>query len=428
MSSAPEPGAALEELLAGCRVERLDNGLRVCLWIKRQAPLVSTALWYGAGTRHEAPGEEGIAHFLEHMMFKGSPRFGPGEIDRLTQSLGGSNNAFTGHDASCYYFTFAREHWRLALDVEADRMAALTLDPTEVERERRVVREEISMYEDDPWDALELAAYRSVYGDHPYGRPVLGTRDSLARIGAAELARFHRRHYRPDNAVLVLAGDLDPSALAGVERRFSGLPGGGEPAPALPAAWNGSGSERREPRRIERRSGSRSRLLVALPVPAGDAPDYADLWLAVNVLSGGRASRLQRTLVEDGRLCASVSAEVTEMVGPGLCVIAAEPLAGSDGERIEAVLRAELDDLGGSLEEPELDRARRLLLADWVFAIERIHQQALLAGGALTRFRLGAATEFLRRVEEASVASVRRAAERHLVLRYPAVVAWSLPA
>ena len=427
MSRPPGPGAALEELFGRCRVERLENGLRVCLLVNRQAPLVATALWYGAGTRHEPAGQEGIAHFLEHMMFKGSPRFGPGEIDRLTRSAGGSNNAFTGHDASCYYFTFSRDRWRLALDVEADRMAALTLDPAEVERERQVVLEEIAMYEDDPWDALELAAYRGVYAGHPYGRPVLGTRESLTRIGAAELARFHRDHYRPDNAVLVVAGDLDETVLSEVERRFSHLAAGTAPSEP-PPGWDGSVSGRRRPLEIRRRHGSRPRLLVALPAPAGDAPEYADLWLAMTVLAGGRASRLHRALVDDGRLCASVSADVTEMMGPGLCLIAAEPLGDVKRERVEAVLRAELDGLTGRLGEGELERARRLLLSDWVFAIERIHQQALLVGGSLSRFRLGVATEFLRRVEKATAEQVRCAAKSHLVLRPPGVVAWSLPA
>lgn len=428
MSRPPRLGAALEELFGRCRIERLDNGLRVCLLVNRQAPLVATAVWYQAGTRHEPAGQEGIAHFLEHMMFKGSPRFGPGEIDRLTQSAGGSNNAFTGHDATCYYFTFSRDRWRLALDVEADRMAALTLDPAEVERERQVVLEEIAMYEDDPWDALELAAYRGVYAGHPYGRPVLGTRESLARIGTAELARFHRDHYRPDNAVLVVAGDLDETALAEVERRFSHLAAGTSPPVSSPAGWSGAVPQRREPLEIHRRHGSRPRLLVALPAPAGDVPEYADLWLAVTVLAGGRASRLHRALVDDGRLCASVSADVTEMVGPGLCLIAAEPFGDAECERAEAVLRTELAGLAGSLAEGELERARRLLLSDWVFAIERIHQQALVAGGSLSRFRPGVVTEFLRRVEGATAAQVRRAAEKHLVLRPPGVVAWSLPA
>ena len=110
-------------------VERLANGLTVCLLTNRQAPVVTTALWYRAGSRDEPAGQGGVAHFLEHLMFKGSRRYGAGEIDRLTQALGGANNAFTSHDATAYHFNFARDRWHEVLAIEADRMAGLTFDP-----------------------------------------------------------------------------------------------------------------------------------------------------------------------------------------------------------------------------------------------------------------------------------------------------------
>jgi zinc protease len=111
------------------RLERLSNGLTVCLVENHQAPIVTSALFYRAGTRDEPQGHGGVAHFLEHMMFKGSARYGPGEIDRRTQALGGTNNAFTSHDATGYYFNFASDRWTEALEIEADRMTTLTLDP-----------------------------------------------------------------------------------------------------------------------------------------------------------------------------------------------------------------------------------------------------------------------------------------------------------
>src|SRR5207244_7983610 len=121
-----------------------------------QAPLVASVLYYRVGTRDEPAGRGGVAHFLEHMMFKGSARFGPGEIDRRTQALGGINNAFTSHDSTAYYFNFAADRWTEALTIEADRMAGLTLNPDEVASERQVILEEIAMYASEPWDALEL--------------------------------------------------------------------------------------------------------------------------------------------------------------------------------------------------------------------------------------------------------------------------------
>ena len=127
------------------------------------------------GGRDESPGASGAAHFLEHMMFKGSARFGPGEIDRRTQALGGINNAFTSHDATAYYFAFASDRWHEALAIERDRLTALTLDPAEIASERQVILEELAMYRDEPWDALELAVQAELFATHPYGVPVLGS-------------------------------------------------------------------------------------------------------------------------------------------------------------------------------------------------------------------------------------------------------------
>ena len=157
-------------------------------------------------------------------MFKGSARFGPGEIDRRTQSLGGSNNAFTSHDLTAYYFSFSADRWQEALAIERDRMTALTLDADEVASERQVILEELAMYRDEPWDALELAVQAELFPGHPYGVPVLGTEHDLASIDRASLADFHRRFYRPANALLVIAGDLGPETAQRVEAAFGDLP------------------------------------------------------------------------------------------------------------------------------------------------------------------------------------------------------------
>jgi zinc protease len=174
LAAAPAPATPAIAALPGgsCipgrrQLARLGNGLTVCVLENRQAPVVTTAISYRAGTRDEPPGHGGVAHFLEHMMFKGAARFGPGEIDRRTQALGGSNNAFTSHDATTYYFSFAADRWTEALAIEADRMGGLSLDPKQVASERRVIREEIAMYDSEPWDALEVAVQARLFRGHP---------------------------------------------------------------------------------------------------------------------------------------------------------------------------------------------------------------------------------------------------------------------
>lgn len=417
-------------------VVRLGNGLTVALLDNPQAPLVTSVLWYRAGTRDEPPGHGGAAHFLEHMMFKGSERFGPGEIDRRTQALGGANNAFTDHDGTAYWFSFARDRWREALAIEADRMAGLTLDPEAVASERRVILEEIAMYEADPWDALHLAVEAELFDVHPYARPVLGTRPELKATGSAELAAFHRDRYRPDGAVLVVAGDLgaggSEAAAAAVEGALGDLPAGATPRPEAPPA--------RFPetlRRVERRKGEVGRLMLALPAPPAGHPDHAPLAMLTEILASGRASRLHRALVDEGQLCVWVSADLGESVDPGAVVFAFELLPGVAPGEAEERLLAELAALAGGgtagAEPPrpptpiEIERARRVVIADWVFQHERIHQQALVAAHALACFDLGYPERELARVLAADEPALAAAAERWLRPERGAVLGWSLP-
>ena len=415
---------ALCALPGRVRQRRLDNGLTVCLLENRQAPLVSSALWYRAGARDEVPAIAGAAHFLEHMMFKGSANYGAGEIDRRTRELGGTNNAFTSQDSTAYYFSFSGDRWQEALAIEADRMAGLTLDPAEVEVERQVIEEELAMYEDDPWDALDRAVQRELFGEHPYGRPIIGTRESLAAILPADLREFHRRLYRPDNAVLVIAGDVGDEAFDAARRAFAGLEAGGGVRPALPAA-----APLDRPLRVERSHGDVARLLLALPAPGADHPDYAPLRLLLTALAGPRTSRLSACLVEDDQLCVGVSTEIAETVEPGVVAVAAELLPGVAPEAVEERVRGELARLiAEPLSTEEIERARRVLVADWVFGIERIHQQGLVAGMALCLFDLGYPERHLRRALACSPAGLAEIAERWIAPERASVTGWSYPA
>jgi len=381
------------------RIERarLANGLEVCLLANHQAPVVSTALFYAVGCRDEGAGQGGISHFLEHMMFKGSERYAAGEVDRRTQALGGVNNAFTSHDVTAYWFSFAADRWGEALAIEADRMRGLRLDPREVEAERRVILEEIEMYRDDPWDVIEQAVQEALFEGHPYGRPILGTPEELAGIGAAELAAWHRDHYRPRRAILVVAGDPGDGALERVAEAFGAIEDGAVDRPTTPAARRPEGAFR-----VERFHGEVNRFLWAFPAPAADAPEHAALRLVAGILAEGRASRLQRALVDEGQLCLGVSASLSDAAAASSFQIAAELLPGADPAEVEAVCRAALDALGEPVDEPELERARHVFFADWVHGIEKIHQQAVAAGIALAQFDLDQPERLLAAVEAAT--------------------------
>ncbi|MEM7483043.1 MAG: pitrilysin family protein [Acidobacteriota bacterium] len=404
-------GIASELLPVPVRVATLDNGLTVGLVTNRQAPIVTTALWYRAGSRDEAAGQGGAAHFLEHMMFKGSGKYGAGEIDRRTQELGGSNNAFTSHDGTAYYFNFARDRWQEALAIEADRMAGLALAEDEVASERQVILEEIAMYEDDPWDALGRQVEWAMFPRHPYGLPVLGSREELLAMGREELAAFHRAYYRPDNAVLVLAGDLPEDALEAVEESFGHLAAGAKKRRATDPAI---ALERRY--EVERRHGEVERLLVAFRSPAAGHPDHPPLRLLATVLASGRASRLQRALVDEGQLCSAVQVDLGETLDPGHFQISAEVVPGRSIEQVEAVLFEQLDAVisATGVSDEELERARRMVRSDWVFSHERVHQQALAAGFELALFERGFLERQVAALLAADATRLRQVAGRYL--------------
>ncbi len=407
-------------------VRRLAGGLTVGLVERRQAPVVSTVVCYRAGAAAEPAELAGLAHFLEHMMFKGSAGYGPGEVDRVTQRLGGYNNAYTSHDATLYQFSFAADRWREALSIEADRMAGLRLEARQVEAEREVILEELAMVEDDAWDALELAVLAEFYGDHPYARPVIGRRASLRRIGREELAHFHRRHYRPGGAVLVVAGDVGEEAFAAIEGCF----GSAESAADEPVTGGGVTADpapRGPRRRVELRRGELARLLVALPAPPAVDPGYAALRLVLTGLAGGRSSRLHSRLVEKHRLCSSVGAEIDETVGPGVALLACELLPGASPAEVERRLLAELERLAGDgLTADEIARARRQLVAEWVFSRETVGQEAMATATAVALFEAEHERRHLERIEACSPGQLGLAAAAHLDAGGLAI-GWSLP-
>jgi zinc protease len=424
LKGAAAPAPRRPPALAGeLEIHRLDNGLRLATLVNRQAPIVSSAIFFGVGARDEPPGRGGLAHFLEHLMFKGSERYGPGEIDRLTQALGGTNNAFTGHDVTAFWFSFAADRWTEALEIEADRLRGLTLDSAEVDAERRVIVEEIAMYRDDPWDALELDVLAALHSGHPYALSILGTERELEGETPEVLREFHRRWYVPGNATLVVAGDLGGDVVERVEAAMGALSGAapGRPSPGPPRPQAGEV-------RIERRHGEVARLLLALPAPPPDHPEHGPLRLAATLLAGGRSSRLQRRLVDEEELCLSVTAAVSDEQLGAAFTVAAELLPGSPPDEVERIVRAELGRLAAEAPaEAELERARAVFLADWAYEQERIHQQAVVVGLALALFDPGQPARLLEAALAAAPADLCAVAARRLDPAAGSVTGLSLP-
>jgi len=356
---------------------RLDNGLRVLVAERHSDPVVASVLYYRCGSRNEAEHEAGASHFLEHMMFKGSERYGKGRVDEVTAALGGQNNAFTGYDHTAYWFEFASDRWETALDIERDRMLALTLDPAEFDSERQVVLEELAMGEDDPWRVLARRVEAAVFGRHPYGRPIIGTPEALRLATPASMRTYYERFYHPANATLVVCGDVEPQrALAAVQERFGDL----RPGPEHQAVdvWRPAVEEPVGEQRLTMRWDDRARrLCMAWPTArVGSDADYA-LDVLMMILASGRTSRLQSALVYDGQFAIGLSANNDSRVEHGAFWLFTELNADTNPMLAEAVIDEELERLATKApSQAEMRRARAMLLASEAFDGEAVSDLA----------------------------------------------------
>jgi zinc protease len=329
----------------GVRRLRLANGLRVLLAPRRGMGTVSLALGYEVGTRVEPPGMSGVAHLIEHLQFKGSARYGRGEIDRLTQEMAGRNNAVTGLDDTIYTFTFASSGWREALRIEADRMRNARWETEDFELERQVVLEEAAMYRDVPQEYLMDRLWAWAFRRHPYGNPIIGSLEDLSRITAAQVREFYRRWYAPDHAVLALVGQFSLSeAEEEVSRAFAGVAGGGEPLPD-PAPEPAQARERRV---TVRRPSEMGYLYLGYRGPSPRSREHVALLLLPVLLASDKRSPLVARLIEAEGLASDVSVIYGPTRDPHLFVIAIEL---QQGVAAEEALRAV---------DEELDRLRRV--------------------------------------------------------------------
>jgi zinc protease len=363
-------------IYADLRTETLPNGLRVVLKPVRGSPVVTTMVAYRVGSVDEDLDHTGLAHYLEHLMFKGTARLKPGDIDRLTQRNGGSNNASTGEDYTVYYFDFAADRWGIALEIEADRMRNLRIDKEhEFQQEKGAVIEELQQDEDQPWDLEQKTILPLLFGKKaPMGHPVIGEEEHVKKATAKVIKAYYDRWYHPNNAVLVVCGGFDADeASARIKKLFGPIP-----RARLPERKPAVAMKRKGPLRKEFASKFEApRLLLGYNgVRSGEADGYV-LDVIQDLLSGGKTSRLYKRLVDTDRMANSVSSSNNMGRYPGWFMIQVEFLKGQDADRGEAVVLAEMKRLGGEeVGARELQRVRRRLLAGAIFGRESVHNLA----------------------------------------------------
>jgi len=378
-------------MAAGARVSHwtLANGLQLVVIPDHRAPVVTHVVWYRVGSADDPQGKGGIAHFLEHLMFKGTPTVPGGEFSKTVMGNGGEDNAFTSKDYTAYYQRIASDRLELVMKLEADRMVNLTLTDADVIPELQVVLEERRTRTDnDPSGLLSEQADAALYVAHPYRNPTIGWLPEVSRLTRDDAVAFYRAHYTPGNAIVVVAGDVEPAAVKAMAERIYGTVA----ATFVPAAR----VRTPEPEPIAARRVVLTDARASSPTVSRDylAPSYTTaavreaeaLDLLGQILGGGATSRLYRDLVVDQKIAAYAGAGYSgDDADSGTFSVYAAPVPGGDLNALEAALDKALARLlRDGVSADELARAKKALIADTVYALDSQFKLAFMYGQALT--------------------------------------------
>jgi zinc protease len=361
------------------RTTTLANGMKIVVWTDRDIPNVALYNWVRVGSRNEAPGITGLAHFFEHMMFNGTSRRAPGEFDRVMEGEGGSNNAYTSDDVTVYQDWFPRSALELIFDLEADRLANLAFDPKSVESERGVVFSERRLnYEDRNASFLSEQIQATAFLAHPYQFPTIGWPSDIRGWKMQDLQAFYRTHYAPNNCTLVVVGDVSPEEVFALARRhLEPIPRQAPPEPVRTREPEQLGERRL---RIERKAQT-PLLQLAYKAPAAIDATGPALNLLMSVLVQGDSSRLHRALVETQKLAIEVGGYWHEGFDPSLAWFQMTLPEGGDVAALEQAFDAEIARVVlDGVTAAELRRAKNLTASGFWKSIATISGKAAMLG------------------------------------------------
>lgn len=401
----------------------LANGMQVVVVPDTRAPVVTHMVWYRVGAADEHRGTSGIAHFLEHLMFKSTEKIPIGEFSKIVARLGGQDNAFTGHDATAYFQRVTKEHLKRVMEMEADRMVNLRLTEKEVLTERDVILEERrSRIENSPGAILDEQMSAALYLNHPYGIPVIGWMHEMAKLSPQDALSFYKLHYAPNNAVLVVAGDVTAAEVKSLaEASYGKIPSN----PAITPRVRASEPEPRVPRRLELKDPRVGRLSISryyfTPSYTTAAPGEAEaLDLLMKIVGGGSTGRLYQELVVKQKIATSASGYYSGGgLDSGKIGVSAVVADGSDAAKVEAAIDAVLADIkANGVTEEEVARGKRAYLAEYVYESDNQSTLARRYGWGLTLGRTIAQIDsWPADFAKVTADQVKQAAIKHLELR-----------
>lgn len=405
----------------------LPNGLQVYTVEDHSAPTVAIDLWYHVGSKDDPPARSGFAHLFEHLMFKSTAHMKSEMMDRLTEDVGGANNATTGDDATHYYEIIPSNYLQTLLWAEADRMQSLNVDEANFKSERAVVEEEFRQSVlAPPYGLFYYDIEKDSFAVHPYHRPTIGSIEELEAAKLPEVQAFHAAYYRPDNATLVVVGDFDPAQLDGwIDKYFGPVP---RPDASIPRV------KVKEPPRAAAHSVAESAPNVPLPAvaltwlgPAAGHPDRYALDIAAAILAQGESSRLYQSLVYRQQMAQDVSAEADLREDLGIYAITATVASGKSPAEVEKAIRAEVRALEEKpVSAAELQKAKNQLITEQLRRRETNDGKAYAIGyDATVLHDASEVNHGLARLQAVTAADVERVMKKYMAHGKPLTITYT---
>lgn len=395
----------------------LDNGLKVIIIEDHKVPITTFQIWYRVGSRNEVSGKTGLSHLLEHMMFKGTPTYGPKTFSKIIQRNGGVDNAMTTKDYTMYFETLSSDRISIAIDLESDRMRNLIFDPKETISERNVVMEERRLrYEDDPQNSLFELVTATAIMNHPYRNPVIGWMSDLSNIKVDDLREFYEAHYRPDNAFIVVAGDIKADDILEKIKSAFGKEAGSVSKPQIKDVTV-EPQQKGEKRLILKKEAELPYILIAYHTPSIPHEDSYALDVLSTILSGGKSSRIHRSLIYDKKIALAAGSDYSGMYrDPFLFFLWATASPGKEIAEIEKALYDEIDRIKNEPpSERELQKAKNQIESFFIFSQDSLYMQAMIIGRfeVLGDWRLK--DKYLEGIRKIRPEDVQRVAKKYLI-------------
>jgi zinc protease len=361
----------------------LKNGLTVLVSPVYTVPKVSTQLWYHVGSKDEQSGQKGLAHLIEHMIFKGTKKLSESDINLITEKLSGYTNAFTSHDATGYVFDFPTQNWKEALHMYADCMQNARFDTQMLNSEMKAVIQELKMYKDDYFSDLFEKMLQAIFPDHPYHYPIIGFKQDLWSVDRDTLFAFYKKHYVPNNAALVVVGDVDvEDVFKTAEEIFGNIPK--DETYSRPEFYHGKDLAATSV--TIARDVKQSMMLFAFTLPGEKAKQRYVFECLVNVLGRGKTSRLYKKLVDQTHLLTDFAIMLDRLEDATLAVMYCEPKNIQDEEKIKEIIHKEIADIiTNGLSKKELNRAIKALKVKQINGLESNYKQASAIGDSFIK-------------------------------------------